>query len=48
MEISEKKTLQYLNSKAWHRLLKVVFGLGILLVLGIYNFIIISDGGKKY
>lgn len=47
METKEKKTLPYLNSKAWYRLLKVVFGLCILLVLGIYNFIIINDGVKN-
>ncbi|MBP9855882.1 MAG: hypothetical protein KBC48_01040 [Candidatus Pacebacteria bacterium] len=47
METNEKKTLQHLNSKVWYRLLKVVFGLCVLLVLGIYNFIIISDGVKN-
>jgi hypothetical protein len=47
METNEKKTLQYLNSKAWYRLLKVIFGLCVLLVLGIYNFIVINDGVKN-
>lgn len=47
MENNEKKTLQYLNSKAWYRLLKVVFGLCILIALVIFNGIIISDGVKS-
>lgn len=47
METTEKKTVQFLNSKVWYRLLKVVFGLCALVVLGIYNFIIINEGIKK-
>lgn len=47
MENNEKKTLSYLNSRVWYRLLKVVFGLCILLVLVIFNWIIISEGIKS-
>ncbi|MEK7452675.1 MAG: hypothetical protein AAB614_00390 [Patescibacteria group bacterium] len=47
METNEKESLQYLNSKAWYRLLKVIFGLCVLLVLVIYNFIIINYGVKN-
>ncbi len=47
METTDKKSLQYLNSKAWYRLLKVVFALCVLLVLGIYNFLVTSDGIKN-
>jgi len=42
----EIKTLSYLNSKAWYRFLKVVFILGLLVALGILNFIIFSEGIK--
>lgn len=43
----ETKTLTYLNSKAWYRLLKVIFGLLILVALLIYNGLIISSGVKR-
>lgn len=47
MENNEKKTLQYLNLKAWYRLLKVVFGLCALVALVAFNGIIISEGVKN-
>ena len=41
------KTTGELNSRAWYRLLKVVFVLLTLLVLGVFNWIIVSDGIKS-
>lgn len=41
------KTINELNSKAWYRLLKIIFGLCILLVLIAFNWIIIIDGAKS-
>lgn len=41
------KTISELNSKAWYRLLKVVFGLLILIVIAIFNWVIMSDGIKS-
>ena len=47
MEHNENKTLQHLNSKAWYRLLKIVFGLCVLLILIVFNLIIIGEGVKS-
>jgi hypothetical protein len=38
-----EKNLSYLRSKAWYRLLKVVFIFSFLIVLIVYNFIIAQD-----
>jgi hypothetical protein len=43
----EHKTISNLNSKAWYRLLKVLFGICLLIVLGGYNLIIFSVGVKQ-
>jgi len=41
------KTISELNNKAWYRLLKVVFGLFILIVLAVFNWIIVMEGAKS-
>lgn len=41
------KTINELNGKAWYRLLKIIFGLCILLILIAFNWIIIIDGAKS-
>lgn len=41
------KTINELNSKAWYRLLKIVYGLLFLLILVVFNWIIVSDGIKS-
>lgn len=41
------KTINELNSRAWYRLLKVVYGLLFLLILVVFNWIIVSDGIKS-
>lgn len=41
------KIISGLNNKAWYRLFKIIFGLCILLVLTVFNWIIISDGVKS-
>lgn len=45
--MENKKTISDLNGKAWYRFLKVVFVLCALLILGIFNFVIVSDGIKR-
>ena len=45
--MENKKSISDLNNKAWYRLLKVFFGLCAVLVLGVFNFIIMSDGIKS-
>ena len=47
MECNENKTLEFLNSKAWYRLLKVIFGLIILLCLIFFNALLINGGIKS-
>ncbi len=42
-----EKTVKALNEKTWYRLLKVVFILSIITVIGIYNLIIYFNGVKK-
>lgn len=41
------KAINELNNKAWYRLLKIIFGLCILVVLIVFNWIMISDGIKS-
>ena len=45
--MENKKTIGDLNSKVWYRFLKVAFVLCVLLVLGIFNFVIVSDDIKR-
>lgn len=45
--MENKKTISYLNSKGWYRLLKVIFGICFLIVLVIFNAITFSSGIKK-
>lgn len=40
----DHKTISHLNSKAWYRLVKVLFGICLLIVLGGYNFVVFSLG----
>ena len=47
MIIENKKTISHLNNKAWYRLLKVIFGLIFLIVLGVCNYNIYYDGIKR-
>lgn len=42
-----EKTISYLNGKAWYRLLKVIFGLFILIAILIFNGLLIDNGVKK-
>jgi hypothetical protein len=42
----ENKTIGYINSKAWYRLIKVLFVIGFLIVLVGFNFVIFSQGVK--
>jgi len=41
--MENKKTISYLKSKAWYRLVKVFFFLALLIVLGIFGFIAFSS-----
>lgn len=43
----EKKTISHLNSKAWYRLLKVIYVLGLLVALAIFNIAAFSGGVKQ-
>lgn len=43
----ENKTISYLNSRTWYRLLKVIFCFFVLLSIVIFNGLIISSGVKK-
>ena len=47
MNMENKKTTSYLNTKGWYRLLKVIFGIGFIIVLVIFNFVAFSGGIKK-
>ncbi len=40
----DEKTLSHLNSKAWYRLLKVLFGLMLLIALIIFNILLFANG----
>lgn len=41
------KTISQLNKKPWFRLLRVVFIIGFLIILGIFNFVTFSKGVKE-
>jgi len=43
----EEKTIGYLNSKAWYRFIKVLFGVGLLSVLVIFNVCVFRKGISK-
>ena len=45
--MENKKTISYLNSNAWYRLVKVFFSIGFLIVLAIFNIIAFSGGVRK-
>lgn len=40
-------TISDLNAKAWYRLLKVCFVIAVIIVLGIYNILVFSNGVKQ-
>lgn len=42
----ENKTISYLNSRVWYRLLKVTFVVGFLIVLGGFNFVFFGTAKK--
>ena len=45
--MENKKTIEYLNSKAWYRLLKVIFGFFVLASVLIFNGALIDSGAKR-
>lgn len=47
MDNQDHKTINYLKSKVWYRILKVLFFLGLLLVLVIFNTTVFSLGVKQ-
>lgn len=43
----ERKTPGYLNGKTWYRFIKVLFFICLIIILGIYNYIVFSNGVKN-
>lgn len=42
-----EKTISYLNDKTWYRFLKVIFIIGCLIILAIFNLFVFSSIGIK-